>query len=141
MFHQTFFFNAESYLEQLKKMNAKLDDDPLDIILLGIGNDGHFAFCNRSEEYSKKDTYAIVHFTNSDIAKQVEYGWFSSREMVPKEGITITKYGVLKSGTVILSGFQKEKEKILKMILADNVPKEMAIYDIIQRNDVILVSD
>ena len=48
MFHQTFFFNAESYLEQLKKMNAKLDDDPLDIILLGIGNDGHFAFCNRS---------------------------------------------------------------------------------------------
>ena len=36
MFHQTFFFNAESYLEQLKKMNAKLDDDPLDIILLGI---------------------------------------------------------------------------------------------------------
>lgn len=47
----------------------------------------------------------------------------------------------MKSGTVILSGFQKEKEKILKMILADNVPKEMAIYDIIQRNDVILVSD
>ena len=109
--------------------------------MLGIGNDGHFAFCNRSEEYSKKETYAIVHFTNSDIAKQVEYGWFSSREMVPKEGITITKYGVLKSGTVILSGLQKEKEKIFKMILADNVPKEMAIYDIIQRNDVILVSD
>lgn len=89
MFHQTFFFYAESYLEQLKKMNAKLDDDPLDIILLGIGNDGHFAFCNRSEEYSKKDTYAIVHFTNSDIAKQVEYGCFPLEKWCQRRGLLL----------------------------------------------------
>lgn len=138
-FHQTFFFSAETYLEQMKVLNAKLVNDPLDIVLLGIGNDGHFAFCNRNEQYLSKDTYSIVHFTNSDIEKQVEYGWFPSSEEVPKEGITITKYGVLKSGTVILAGFQKEKGKILKMILANGVPKEMAIYDIVQRNDVILV--
>lgn len=35
-FHQTFFFNSELYLKQIKNLNAKLDGAPLDIILLGI---------------------------------------------------------------------------------------------------------
>lgn len=88
-----------------------------------------------------KDTYSIVRFTDNDIAMQVENGWFPTIEIVPEEGITITKYGVLKSETVIFSGFYEEKEKILKRILANSIPKDMPIYDIFKRNDVILVLD
>ena len=132
-FHQTFFFNSELYLKQIKNLNAKLDGAPLDIILLGIGNDGHFAFCNRNEAHTSKDTYSIVRFTDNDIAMQVENGWFPTIEIVPEEGITITKYGVLKSETVIFSGFYEEKEKILKRILANSIPKDMPIYDIFKR--------
>ena len=140
-FHQTFFFNSELYLKQIKNLNAKLDGAPLDIILLGIGNDGHFAFCNRNEAHTSKDIYSIVRFTDNDIAMQVENGWFPTIEIVPEEGITITKYGVLKSETVIFFGFYEEKEKILKRILANSIPKDMPIYDIFKRNDVILVLD
>ena len=140
-FHQTFFFNSELYLKQIKNLNAKLDGAPLDIILLGIGNDGHFAFCNRNEAHTSKDTNSIVRFTDNDIAMQVENGWFPTIEIVPEEGITITKYGVLKSETVIFSGFYEEKEKILKRILANSIPKDMPIYDIFKRNDVLLVLD
>lgn len=139
--HKTYFFDAISYHEQVRNLNEKLYSNPLDILLLGIGTDGHFAFCFRNETYPNNDTYLIMRFADSDIAKQVENGWFPNVDMVPKEGITITKYGVMKSGTVILAGYRKDKENILKMIISNSVPEEMPIYEIIQRNDVILVSD
>lgn len=140
-FHKTYFFDAKSYPEQIRFLNQKLQTNPLDVLLLGIGNDGHYAFCNRREENLHRDTYSIVNFTKEDIELQVESGWFPTTDIIPRKGITITKYGVLNSKTVILAGFRGEKESILNKIMLNNVPKEMPIFEIIQRDDVILVTD
>lgn len=138
-FHSIHFFDTNLYYDQISYYNVLLDKAPLDIILLGIGSDGHFAFCNKIEDHMLNKTYSIVDFSDDEITAQVNAGWFPTIDLVPKKGITITKYGVLKCKTVIIAGFYKEKQEIINKILTNSVPEEKPIYEILQRNDIIFV--
>ena len=138
-FHNTYFFKANLYSEQIQYFNTLLEEHPLDIIFLGIGSDGHFAFCNTLEKPLESIHYKCIVFTDDEINMQVKNGWFDSPEDVPRVGITMTAYGVLKSRTVILSGYIEEKEHILRQITENKLPPNVPISEIIKREDVILV--
>ncbi len=102
-FRNFYTFNKESYLSQIEDYNKILSDHPFDILLLGIGNDGHFGFNNYPETIKTTDSYKIIEFSEIERQQQVCLGWFEDINNVPKKGISITEYSVIKSSPKLKS--------------------------------------
>lgn len=132
--HRFYTFNKHNYLEQIKTYNSQLSVNPFDILLLGIGQDGHFAFCNHCKPFSDK-TYEIVHFSREERSKQVNMGWFRSIGEVPLSGITVTSFGALHSRALIMAAKHQDKKDIIDSIIHNRICEDVAIYPLLKKED------
>lgn len=77
--------------EEALRYARLLDEEPMDIIVLGIGENGHIAF--NDPPYSSFDypfSTRIIELAEKSRIQQVNDGCFSSLEEVPKKAITVT---------------------------------------------------
>lgn len=140
-FHSVNSFSAKEYTQQIKLYNATLKNHPLDILLLGFGEDGHFAFCNHIDDTRGKAAYSLVRFSEADLMNQVKRGWFSCPDIIPKEGITLTSVGVLQSRNIILAGFGEKKRNIIDALVSGTVRSDCPLSLITYRKDIVLITD
>ena len=138
-FHRFYTFTKEHYLDQIKEYNDLLEEHPFDLLLLGIGENGHYGFCNRYDGILSDKSYKLVSFSKDERWQQVELGWFNDIEEVPLGGITITDYGVLNSGKVVFAAYYEQKKAIIEKIWHSTVNKEMAIYPLLSKENCILL--
>ena len=132
-FRHFYTFTQANYFEQINEYNAMLNEHPFDLLLLGIGNNGHYGFCQKNEKKKTKDTYAIINFTEEERRQQVDLGWFDDIAEVPSSGISITEYGVWRSKKVIFAAYYDQKKKIIDQILQNRVSPQMAIYPLLSK--------
>lgn len=88
--HYIAYSAAEPEAECLR-YSALLKDYPTDIVMLGIGENGHIAF-NDPGEADFDDPKAVKVVTLDEICRnqQVNDGCFASLDLVPKQAITLT---------------------------------------------------
>lgn len=82
---------------------------PVDIQLLGIGNNGHIGFNEPSDHFSK--TTVFVPLTESTIEANSRF--FASPDDVPKWAISMGIGQILSAKSIILLAFGQSKAKIL----------------------------
>jgi len=95
-YKQFFFINGDDDIErQIKLLSEAIREKPIDIGLIGIGENAHIAFNDPPADFETKEAYHVVSLTQSCKQQQVGEGWFGSLDEVPKQAISITPYQIM----------------------------------------------
>lgn len=103
-------------------LTEELNKAPIDVALVGIGENGHVAFNDPPADFHTKKAYIVVNLDQKCKQQQVNEGWFETLEDVPAQAISMTVPQILKSRTIvtIVPGIRKS-DAIYKTLSSDEV--------------------
>ncbi|MGM8212927.1 glucosamine-6-phosphate deaminase [Virgibacillus sp. W0430] len=107
--------------ENIRKLTDEVRKAPIDIALIGIGENAHIAFNDPPANFETRDAYILVELDNACKNQQVGEGWFNSIEEVPDRAITMTVHQILQSKEIISCVPYKVKAESVKKTLEQDV--------------------
>ncbi len=103
--------------EGLKKISAALTEAPIDIGLIGIGENSHIAFNDPPADFDVEDPYIIVNLNDTCKKQQVGEGWFATEDDVPKQAVSMSVKQILKCKKIISCVPHKVKANAIKLTI------------------------
>lgn len=76
---------------------------PIDVALVGIGENGHLAFNDPPADFDTDEPYIVVNLDAACRRQQYGEGWFGSIDEVPNQAISMSIRQILKSRHIICS--------------------------------------
>ena len=96
---------AAHFVDGTKECIAKLTEEirksPIDIGLIGIGENGHIAFNDPPADFDTKEAYIIVNLDERCKKQQMGEGWFATIDDVPKQAVSMTCYQIMQCQRII----------------------------------------
>lgn len=74
---------------------------PIDLALIGIGENAHIAFNDPPADFDTEAAYHIVDLDDACKLQQVREGWFAALDEVPQQAISMTVRQIMSSATII----------------------------------------
>lgn len=87
--------------EQIKELTDLLDEKPVDLGLIGIGENAHIAFNDPPADFEDKRAYKVVTLDQRCLMQQVGEGWFKSIDETYKQAISMTCSRIMTCKTII----------------------------------------
>ncbi len=87
--------------ELKQQADAALAGKQIDLMLCGIGENGHLAFNDPPANFDADDPYLIVELDEACRRQQVGEGWFDSMASVPKQAISMSIRQIMKSKVIL----------------------------------------
>lgn len=87
---------------------------PIDVALVGIGENGHLAFNDPPADFDTEEPYIIVELDEACRRQQYGEGWFKSVEDVPTRAISMSIRQIMKSRNIICSVPDERKAAAVK---------------------------
>ena len=94
---------------------------PIDVALVGIGENGHLAFNDPPADFETEEPYITVNLDEMCRKQQYGEGWFKAMEEVPRQAISMSVNQILKSRHIICSVPEKRKAVAVKNCLEQPV--------------------
>jgi len=118
-----FLINGE---EDPEKERQRLSDiisaHPIDVALIGIGENCHLAFNDPPADFDTDEPYIIINALDEECRRQqVKEGWFDNISDVPARAISMSVKQVMRSKHIIASVPDLRKAKALKNCLEHTV--------------------
>ena len=92
------FVNGEGNVEEnIAALTAELRKAPVDVGVIGIGENGHIAFNDPPADFDTDEAYKVVTLDERCRKQQVGEGWFAGVDDVPQTGyyhVCQTDYGL-----------------------------------------------
>jgi len=85
----------------LSNLSQEINKSPIDVALIGIGENAHIAFNDPPADFETDEPFIIVKLAESCRRQQLGEGWFPTLEDVPVEAVTISVKQILKSKHII----------------------------------------
>lgn len=79
----------------IKALTTELRRLPIDVGVIGIGENGHIAFNDPPADFENEAAYMVVDLDERCKQQQVGEGWFASLADVPVQAITMTVKQIL----------------------------------------------
>lgn len=96
--------NGEKDAEhECNRLGALIHKHPIDVALIGIGENGHLAFNDPPADFQTEEPYIIVELDDACKKQQMGEGWFQSVDEVPQRAISMSVKQILKSKNIICS--------------------------------------
>ncbi|MDN3654248.1 glucosamine-6-phosphate deaminase [Ferruginibacter paludis] len=96
------------------RLNDLIAQHPVDVALVGIGENGHLAFNDPPADFETDDPYIVVQLDAACRQQQLGEGWFKSLEEVPQQAISMSVKQILKSKNIICSVPDSRKATAVK---------------------------
>jgi glucosamine-6-phosphate deaminase len=109
-----FINGEENPIDECRRLNALIHDTPIDVALLGIGENGHLGFNDPPADFETEDPFIIVDLDEQCRQQQLGEGWFQSMDQVPHKAITISVHQIMKSRQIICSVPDRRKARAVK---------------------------
>jgi glucosamine-6-phosphate deaminase len=117
-----FLINGEADpKEECERLGALISRHPIDVALVGIGENGHLAFNDPPADFQTVQPYIIVELDNECRQQQLGEGWFKSLGEVPRRAISMSVKQILQSKNIICSVPDKRKALAVKNCLEQPV--------------------
>ena len=101
---QAYLINGEENPQiECSRLGELITAHPIDVALVGIGENGHLAFNDPPADFNTMDPYIVVTLDEACRKQQLGEGWFDSLESVPKQAISMSIQQILKSKHIICS--------------------------------------
>lgn len=119
---EVYLINGETNAQQeCKRLGELITQHPIDIALIGIGENGHLAFNDPPADFETEEPYIIVELDNACRQQQMNEGWFNSIDDVPQKAISMSVKQIMKSKNIICSVPGKRKAVAVKNSLENTV--------------------
>lgn len=105
----------------IEKLTAELKEAPVDVGLIGIGENAHVAFNDPPADFDTQASYIVVQLDADCRKQQLGEGWFPSLEEVPKEAVSMTVSQILKCRHIISAVPYAVKAEAIKRTLENAV--------------------
>lgn len=103
--------DAQAHIAKLAELIAQ---HPIDVALVGIGENGHLAFNDPPADFQTEQPYLIVNLDEPCRLQQMGEGWFASLEEVPLQAISMSVKQIMKSKQIICSVPDERKAEAVK---------------------------
>lgn len=87
--------------EGIAALTEELRKKPVDIGLIGIGENGHIAFNDPPADFDTKEAYIIVNLDDKCKKQQMGEGWFETIDDVPKRAVSMTTYQIMQCKRIV----------------------------------------
>ena len=99
---------------ECERIGNLISKHPIDVALVGIGENGHLAFNDPPADFETEQPYIIVELDEQCRKQQLGEGWFTSFEEVPHRAISMSIKQILKSKHIICSVPDERKTLAVK---------------------------
>ena len=100
----SYLINGEADAEtECDRLGELITNFPIDVALVGIGENAHLAFNDPPADFQTERPYIIVELDEPCRKQQLNEGWFKSIEEVPLQAISMSIKQILKSKHIICS--------------------------------------
>ncbi len=106
------------------RLGALIQAHPIDVALVGIGENGHLAFNDPPADFETEEPYIVVNLDEACRKQQFSEGWFDSMEAVPKQAISMSIRQIMKSAKIICSVPDERKAEAVRNSLNEAVSPE-----------------
>jgi glucosamine-6-phosphate deaminase len=110
--------DAKAECDRIGKL---ITEHPIDVALVGIGENGHLAFNDPPADFETERPFIIVELDDQSRKQQYGEGWFNSIEDVPRQAISMTVKHILKSKYIICAVPDSRKAVAVKNSLEQPV--------------------
>ncbi|HHW48671.1 MAG TPA: glucosamine-6-phosphate deaminase [Clostridiaceae bacterium] len=136
------FVNGEGDVEKnIRELTQELLREPIDLGLIGIGENSHIAFNDPPADFDTREAYIIVNLDENCKKQQVREGWFPTVDDVPKQAISMSVYQIMQIKTIISCVPYKVKANAVKLTLENEVTNMIPATMLKTHNDVTLFLD
>ena len=99
---------------ECERLGNKIRQHPIDLALVGVGENGHLAFNDPPADFDTDQPYLIVDLDEACRKQQLHEGWFNSLEEVPSQAISMSVKQIMKSEYIICSVPDARKAQAVK---------------------------
>lgn len=115
--------NGENHSEEeCERLESLIFKHPIDVALVGIGENGHLAFNDPPADFDTEKAYLVVDLDEKCRLQQLGEGWFKTIDDVPSQAISMGIRQIMKSKHIICSVPDKRKAQAVK----DSVENEIS---------------
>ncbi|HML47268.1 MAG TPA: glucosamine-6-phosphate deaminase [Clostridia bacterium] len=87
--------------EGIAALTRDLRERPVDLGLIGIGENAHIAFNDPPADFDTREAYIFVNLDPACKRQQVGEGWFASVEDVPNQAVSMTVHQILQCKRIV----------------------------------------
>lgn len=87
--------------EVIEEAGRRINEAPIDIAFIGIGENGHLAFNDPPADFDTESPYILVKLDETCRLQQVKEGWFGTLAEVPERAISMSIRQLLKAQEII----------------------------------------
>jgi glucosamine-6-phosphate deaminase len=85
----------------IKEVGEKLREAPIDVAFVGVGENGHLAFNDPPADFETQEPYIMVTLDEPCRRQQLNEGWFTTFDDVPRQAISMTVSQILKAKEIL----------------------------------------
>ncbi|GAA3015158.1 glucosamine-6-phosphate deaminase [Tetragenococcus solitarius] len=128
---------ADDLDAECKRYDQIIADHPIDIQVLGIGQNGHIGFNEPGTSFDA--TTHVVELTESTVNANKRY--FDKVEDVPTRALTMGIKSIMQSKKIILMAFGQAKAEAIKGMLEGEVTQDLPASVLQNHPDVVVIID
>lgn len=87
--------------ENIARLTEEIRRAPIDIGLIGIGENGHIAFNDPPADFDTREAYIVVNLNDTCKKQQMGEGWFATVDDVPKQAVSMTAYQIMQCERIV----------------------------------------
>jgi glucosamine-6-phosphate deaminase len=118
---------------ECERLSKLVSEQPIDVALIGIGENGHLAFNDPPADFQTEVPYLVVELDEACRRQQLGEGWFPSLEDVPRQAISMSVSQILKSRHIVCSVPDERKAVAVAAALSGPVTPDVPA-SILQRH-------
>jgi glucosamine-6-phosphate deaminase len=99
---------------ECERLSGLILSHPIDVALVGIGENGHLAFNDPPADFDTAEPYIIVELDDLCRKQQLGEGWFKSMDEVPRKAISMSVKQIMKSKNIVCSVPDERKSLAVK---------------------------
>lgn len=102
---------------ECRRLGAIITEHPVDVALVGIGENGHLAFNDPPADFETADPFIVVDLDEPCRRQQLGEGWFDTLDDVPGRAISMSIRQIMKSRSLVVSVPDERKAAAVKSAL------------------------
>ncbi|MCL6101025.1 MAG: 6-phosphogluconolactonase [Bacteroidetes bacterium] len=107
--------------ENIRLLSAEILKKPIDVGVIGIGENAHIAFNDPPADFETHSPYLIVHLDDRCKLQQVNEGWFPSLKEVPATAISMSVNQIMKCKIIVSAVPHLVKAEAVAQTLGNDV--------------------
>jgi glucosamine-6-phosphate deaminase len=105
----------------IKELSGEIRKEPIDLGLIGIGENAHIAFNDPPADFETKEAYIIVSLDDNCKKQQAREGWFVTEDDVPKQAISMSVHQIMQCNSIVSFVPYRVKANAVKLTLENDL--------------------